>query len=206
MAPADVALFEWNGGALPGEQPFAPEVEDGDLGEKKELVFSAGKPAVLDAPFDAAEHSALTVLFYLNPDRIDTSEDLVGYMWDESPNGFRVRNAWGKLTFEAGDGTQNRYVTTETHEALLRPHAWQHVAVVFDHGKVSFYLGGQLVQTQEMDVKSIVTSPDKRLRIGAAPNGEPTNYCFRGRMAFIQVIPETLTLEKVQAHMKSAGP
>ena len=94
----------------------------------------------------------------------------------------------------SGDGST--YDSAVTSTAPITANTWQHVAVAYDGGDVTFYVNGQAVHTDTVTPTSIYTNGTTDLSLGRDP--APTQY-FSGAIDDARVYNRALSAEEVKA-------
>ncbi|HWL53945.1 MAG TPA: LamG-like jellyroll fold domain-containing protein [Chthoniobacteraceae bacterium] len=210
LRAADERAFVWLGEpgvfGAEGEEKASVSVEKGTLGGPGgELVFpgesgkGAGKAFVEVEAMGKGLYEELTVACFLLPLQVNRREEIFSCLREEGKGGFRLVSSWGVWRLIVGDGSdrQTLAVRREAPAEHLKRRRWQHVAAVFDKGKVKLYKNGVLVAHDQLDVLQI-SIDHPHVRIGAqAGRIPPVAHPFAGRMTGIYLAAKALSGEEI---------
>lgn len=210
-------VFQWFGGDESAllDQKHPPLVVDGEIGSARELEFQVedplarvGKGNYIAVPLERESLDDLTIALFVKLERNETVEDFVSCRTDSDNQflGFRLIQSWRSWGFQFGDGSQIITEYADQQRNLLRPGHWQHIAVTFSKGVLSFYLNGKLLSQTETPSQQIALSPSQPVRIGAGLHEYPELlYPFSGRMAGVYIALEALDEEAIFKLMEKAN-
>ncbi|NTU46678.1 DUF2341 domain-containing protein [Candidatus Roizmanbacteria bacterium] len=151
------------------------------------------------------QNSTITLSTWINPDNIDHSNDKWiarnGMGTDENYGIFLGSPSSGnyKILFSGYSGT---WVSSSTTNYVVPSNTWSHIVVVLTQGKsISFYLNGNLIQTNTI---SFITVPaTTAFHIGA---GAGSSQAYNGYLDDFRIYNRALTTSEIQTLYNLSDP
>jgi uncharacterized repeat protein (TIGR01451 family) len=175
----------------PTYQPNPAPGTDGQIGNTA-LFDGVGAIEIEDATSINSLTNDFTVMGWINPNQLNTTQQIFAAGQDDSTNGFSFGIANDKLRFTRLGGSNYNGTTS------LDANVWQQVAIVFDSSNdAHFYIDG-LLQNTVAGATAVTVNGDDPWYIGATTNsaGALTQQ-FAGQIDELSVYSRSLTAEEI---------
>lgn len=175
----------------PTYQPNPAPGTDGQIGNTA-LFDGVGAIEIEDATSINGLTNDFTVIGWINPEQLNTTQQIFAAGQDDSSNGFAFTVVNDKLRFTRLGGTNYNGTTS------LDANVWQQVAIVFDSSNdAHFYIDG-LLQNTVAGATAVTANSDDPWYIGATTtNAGALTQRFVGQIDELSVYSRALTAEEI---------